>query len=132
MSMEPEDYRRQGATFLAQAWEELERGDLRQASEKGWGAVSQQVRALASFRNLELHRHRDVSAFVDSISTEVSDPTIYVLFGTAESLHANFYEGYMSYFNVHYGLGQAQELIDKLDVLLASKNGLRGTRQEED
>ena len=130
--MEPEDYRRQSEIFLAQAWEELQRGDLRQASEKGWGAVSQLVRALALVRNMELHRHRDVSEFVNGISAEVSDPTIYVLFGTAESLHANFYEGYMPYVNVHHALGQAQELIDKLDVLLASKNGLRDTRREED
>ena len=132
MSTEPENYRRQGEIFLAQAWEELERGDLRQASEKGWGAVSQQVRALASFRNLELHRHRDVSEFVNGISAEISDPTIHRLFATAESLHANFYEGYMGYFNVHYGLGQAQELMDKLEVLLSSKNGQRDTRQEEE
>ena len=130
--MEPEDYRRQSEIFLAQAWEELERGDLRQASEKGWGAVSQLVRALALVRNMELHRHRDVSAFVDSISAEIGDPTIYRQFSTAESLHANFYEGYMGYLSVHDGLGQAQELIDKLEVLLASKNGLRDTGREED
>ena len=131
MSTEPETYRRQGATFMAQAWEELERGDLRQASEKGWGAVSQLVRALASFREMELHRHRQVSQFVASVASEVSDATIQSLFSSAESLHANFYDGYMDYFNVHYGLEQAEELIDKLGVLLESKNDLRGIRPEE-
>ena len=132
MSMEPQEYRRQGEAFMAQAWEELERGDLRQASEKGWGAVSQLVRALASFRELELRRHREVSQFVVSVASEVGDLGIQRLFSSAESLHANFYEGYMDYFNVHNGLEQAEELIAKLGVLLDSKNGLGYTKPEED
>ena len=132
MSMEPENYRRQGEAFMAQAWEELERGDLRQASEKGWGAVSQLVRALASFRELELRRHREVSQFVVSVASEVGDATIRRLFSSAESLHANFYEGYMDHFGVRDGLELAEELIGKLGVLLDSKNGLGYTRPEED
>ena len=38
-------YRDQSRVYLEQANEELARDDLRQASEKGWGAASQIVKA---------------------------------------------------------------------------------------
>ena len=41
-------YRDQSRAYLEQANEELARDDLRQASEKGWGAASQIVKAVAS------------------------------------------------------------------------------------
>ena len=44
-------YREQSRVFLAQAhFEELAKGDLQQASEKGWGAASQMVKAIAQER----------------------------------------------------------------------------------
>ena len=47
-------YREQSrrGVFLAQAHEELAKGDLQQASEKGWGAASQMVKAVAQERGL--------------------------------------------------------------------------------
>ena len=43
-------YRDQSRAYLEQANEELARDDLRQASEKGWGAASQIVKAVAEER----------------------------------------------------------------------------------
>ena len=39
--------RERSRIFLAQAFEELEKGDLSQASEKGWGAAAQMLKAIA-------------------------------------------------------------------------------------
>ena len=46
-------YRDQSRAYLEQANEELARDDLRQASEKGWGAASQIVKAVAEERGWE-------------------------------------------------------------------------------
>ena len=43
-------YREQSRRFLEQARSELREGDLAQASEKGWGAASQMVKAVAEAR----------------------------------------------------------------------------------
>ena len=45
-------YREQSRIFLSEASEELVKGDLQQASEKGWGAASQMVKAIAQERGV--------------------------------------------------------------------------------
>ena len=50
-------YRDQSRAYLEQANEELARNDLRQASEKGWGAASQIVKAVAEERGWEHRGH---------------------------------------------------------------------------
>ena len=53
--MATETYRTASRQLLAQGREELERGDTRQASEKGWGAAAQMVKDVAERRGWE-HR----------------------------------------------------------------------------
>ena len=48
------EYLRQGRLFLNQAQEELSRDDLRQASEKGWGATVQLLKAYAMSAGLSM------------------------------------------------------------------------------
>ena len=45
-----QEYRRTGDLYRAKADEEFHRGDLLQASEKAWGAVSQHLKASAEER----------------------------------------------------------------------------------
>ena len=51
-------YRNQSKAFLEQAHNELRAGDLLQASEKGWGAASQMVKAVAESRGWQHDQHR--------------------------------------------------------------------------
>ena len=53
--MTTEKYREDSRRLLDQARRELETGDVRQASEKGWGAAAQIVKAVAEKRGW---RHR--------------------------------------------------------------------------
>ena len=48
--MTTEKYREASRHLLAQAHGELYAGDVRQASEKGWGAAAQVVKAIAEQR----------------------------------------------------------------------------------
>ena len=88
-------YGAQGKVFLAQAWEELGKGDLRQASEKGWGAASQMVKAAAELRMWNHQKATgDLHDVVRLLAREVGDRSLRQLFNTAGSLHQNFYEGW--------------------------------------
>ena len=51
--MTTQTYQQASQRFLAQAKEELAAGDLQQASEKGWGAAAQMLKAIAEQRGWE-------------------------------------------------------------------------------
>ena len=79
-------YREQSRVFLEQAFRELQEGDLYQASEKGWGASSQMVKAVAEERGWDHTRHRDLFSAVFRLRRETGDRDISRLFEPA-----NFY-----------------------------------------
>ena len=54
------DYRTAAVQLLEQARAELDLGDTRQASEKGWGAAAQAVKAVAQGRGWEHNTHGDL------------------------------------------------------------------------
>ena len=60
-------YREQSRIFLAQAREELARGDLPQASEKGWGAAAQIVKANADKRGWNHFSHWTLQRAVSNL-----------------------------------------------------------------
>ena len=87
-------YRDQSRVYLEQANEELARDDLRQASEKGWGAASQIVKAVAEERGWEHRGHRQLHDAVSMLVDETGDEEM-TLFAVANHLHINFYEGWL-------------------------------------
>ena len=88
------DYQGSGRAMMAQSRDELERGDLQQASEKGWGATAQMMKAIAESRGWEHGRHRHQIA--RRLRAQVGDRDMYYLFNTASALHENFYENQMT------------------------------------
>ena len=56
--MRTQQYQQASEHFLAQARRELADGDLPQASEKGWGATAQMLKAISERRGWEHNRHR--------------------------------------------------------------------------
>ena len=54
------EYREASSTLMNQAYAELAAGDLRQASEKGWGATAQMLKAIAEQRGIGHESHRDL------------------------------------------------------------------------
>ena len=112
-------YRDQSRAFLAQASEELERGDLRQASEKAWGAAAQIVKAAADARGWEHHRHATLFQVVRGLVEETGDPEIRRLFAVAGELHSNFYDGFLEPENVELHLRDVEVLVQRVEGLLA-------------
>ena len=111
-------YRTTSAQFLAQAFEELEKGDLLQGSEKGWGAAAQAVKAVARQRGWEHKSHADLFVVVRHLVAELEDEDLHSDFHAARALHINFYEGDETAEGVRHGLGQIQRFVTTLDQQL--------------
>ena len=111
-------YQQASENFLAQARQELAAGDLPQASEKGWGATAQILKAIAELRGWEHGRHRHFLRIASRLRAETGDGDIHRLFGSASLLHENFYEDEMQAEDVADILDNVATLRDKLLPLL--------------
>ena len=116
--MTTQRYQQASEHFLAQARQELAAGDLPQASEKGWGATAQILKAIAAQRGWEHSRHRHYHIIASRLRAETGDGDIRRLFNTASALHENFYENDMQTDDVADGLDDVAALLDKLLPML--------------
>ena len=87
-----EEHARTGRDMLSQARDAVGRGDLLQASEKGWGAAAHMVKAVAERRGWQHAGHRELYVAVNRLAQETDDGHIRTMFHVAGSLHGNFYE----------------------------------------
>ncbi len=81
--------------YLADAEELYRKGDLAQAGEKYWGAVTALLSAIAEKRGLPHYTHRDFWEVIEVIVEETRNPDYSTLFSLAEKLHANFYHSFL-------------------------------------
>ncbi len=120
-------YREQSRVFLAQASEELERGDLRQASEKGWGAASQIVKAAADARGWEHDYPGALHRAIHGIVKETGNTLIRQLFAVAGELYYNSLDHFLEPEDVATYLSDVELLVDEVDALLpGGATGVRG------
>ena len=117
--MTTQQYQQASAHFLAQARQELAHGDLPQASEKGWGATAQVLKAIAEQRGWEYYRHRHYHRIISRLRAETGDGDIRRLFGVANLLHENFCENDMETDDVADGLDDVEALMGRLIPLLS-------------
>ena len=115
--MVTETYAQAARHLLAQAQAELAQDDVRQASEKGWGAAAQIVKAVAEGRGWEHRTHAALSRVVSDLASETGDDDLRTLFHVANSLHINFYENWNTADNVRSGLSDVARLLGKLETL---------------
>ena len=104
-------YRNAASQLLEQARGELADGDTRQASEKGWGAAAQAVKAVAESRGWEHKTHAALFNAVDRLATETGNEDLDELFHFASSLHINFYENWMRPNMVRKGVDRVAEFV---------------------
>ena len=108
-------YRADSRPLLAYAFDELERGDLRQASEKGWCSVALAVKSIAELRDIEHRSHDSLFSIMGMLAVEANDDDMRHIFLLASGLHTNFYEDNWDAATVRAGLRQVQRLLDKLE-----------------
>ena len=109
------EYRTASRHLLAQGFTELASGDARQASEKGWGAATQMLKAVAEQRGWQHNNHRALYRIVERLVQENNDREIHNLFHVANGLHVNFCENWATDASIKDGLQDIERLLDKLD-----------------
>ena len=114
-------YQQRSRELLAKAWTELD-DDLGQASEKGWGAAAEMVKAVAEQRGLYHRTHRSLYEIVDALVDETGDAELAELFVTASGLHFNFYENQHNRTIVAAGIQAVERFVAKAEALLTSSS----------
>ncbi len=114
-----DQHREISAQFLDHAEDEFRKGQLLQASEKAWGAVSHCVNSIARQRNWPLGSHRRL---IENANTLISRDPVNAehrrrLIRSVEALHANFYNAFLDEESVREGIADARELITSLEDL---------------
>ena len=118
--MSTQQYRNDSWGLIAQARRELDDGDLRQASEKGWGAAALMLKAIAEQRggDWEHSRHRHFARAASRLRSELGNRDVTRLFNVAESLHGNFYEDQLQPSDIAESLDDVERFLDLLDPLV--------------
>ena len=113
----PETYASQSREFIALAHQELEQGDLLQASEKAWGAAAAAIKSVAEMRGWQHYAHTLIRAAAWRISEEYNRPRVLELMPWAGDLHQNYYEYRLGPREVALGIARVEELLSILDAV---------------
>ena len=116
-------YRERSRSFLTKAWEELDAGNLEQASEKAWGATAMIVKAAAEERGLAHHTHRDYYPVLRAMVQQTGDEGLRDLFRAANELHHNFYEHWLTSEEVSSDIDSVERFVEKVEQLIPPTNG---------
>ena len=114
------DYRQQAREFLEKARRYLADGDLHQASEKGWGAASHMIKAVAAVMDVPYNRHEAFRQIVRMAGSRTGNRRRLVQLGhTAEALHSNYYQRkiFLDAEDIADDLDDVAELLDRLASL---------------
>ena len=115
MTEDEERYANAARELFVKAQEALAQNDLRQASEKGWGAAAQMVKAVATRKGWQHQSHAALFEVVRQLMLESGDVRLQELFHIANSLHYNFYENWMQSEAIEVGLDQVEEFLHGLE-----------------
>ncbi len=103
--------------FLLRARAYLEAGDLLQASEKGWGAAAQAVKAVAEARGWDHNGHRQLHQTIRRLVDEANQTDLFDWFSAGNTLHANYYDGFLEAEVIGQYLDRVERLVDDLRPL---------------
>ncbi len=118
MTQQVQTYRERSREYLAKAFRELEAGDLTQASEKGWGAAAQIVKAVADERGLPHSSHALLLQIAHDLEEESGDESLGEMFDAASRLHSNFYEDRMNRRAIEWRLYRVVRFVERVERLL--------------
>jgi stage V sporulation protein SpoVS len=100
---------------IAEADGYLRRRNNIQASEKGWGAAAQALKAVAEERGWNHRGHALIVDIAKQVSDEQGRTDIVAWFSTAQALHVNFYEDSLPWDVIGVYLGIIKALLPELE-----------------
>ena len=104
--------------FLDLVDEEVERGELEEASNKLWGAAAHAIKAVAERRGWF---HGSHNALADTVMRLIDDegapPLLYTYYGLANWFHSRFYGWPPNADEIRHGKGEIAEFVRMLESL---------------
>ena len=113
----PERYEEISRHLLEQAQEELDKGDILQASDKVWGATAHAIKSVCQRMGWNHHAHNHLRAAANYIASELNRDDLRAAYVYLDSLHINYYEHVKTVGEVRTGIDQAAFLIRELGTL---------------
>ena len=105
--------------LLAKAWQELDSGDLLQASEKAWGAAAFALKAAAEKRRWFNDADWKLGIIADILSAELDDPSIAAGYSRTREAHYNYYHHEFGAWRIAALIAAAARMISSLEPVLA-------------
>jgi hypothetical protein len=102
--------------YLREAEELYASGDLTQAGEKYWGAVTALINAITERRGRSHYSHRDYAEVIERLSEELKEP-LGRLFASVERLHANYNLNFLTKVNFDAHKEDAIKLMQLLKAI---------------
>ena len=90
-------------------------GNNIQASEKGWGAAAQAIKAIAEERGWNHNSHTLIVDVAQQVAFEERQPELIEMFGLAQALHTNFYDDWLSSETISIYLDSVKRLLPELE-----------------
>ena len=111
------DYRQPARYFLRKSRDYLAEADLRQASEKGWGAAAWMAKAVAEAQGGNYTRHDEFADTLNRIRRATGDNRLRTLRRVANELQGYFYtrKRFLDAEDISEGLDRIAELLDVLE-----------------
>ena len=114
----PENHRAMALRFLAHAEVELAKGHRLQASEKAWGAVAQQLKAIAEQRGWHHDGHVNFYDIASYLAKERGDDQLlHDVASLDQAQHRNFYKNTLLNRDIAVGIRNAKVLVAKLEEI---------------
>jgi len=100
--------------YLSEARRFTNEGDIPQASEKYWGAVTSLLNIVGELKNMDHYKHSDYWEIMETIMVDVGNKELSRLFATVEKMHANYYHNFIKKENFPSYAEAAEELIKEI------------------
>ena len=107
-------YASQSLRYLKNASKFIDSGNSDKASEFLWGSMAEALKAAAASRGIHLKNHRQIWNYVESLTKELEDKSIYDAFLQANLLHTNFYESELELKDICRMAEDIKVAVDKL------------------
>lgn len=105
--------------YMARSEDYLMQGDLKQASEKSWGAAACALKSIAEQRRWHHQSHSLLFDISNQVADELNRDDLRDMFSAAKSMHQNFYENWEQEDGVEYAVGRIKEYLVELQSVSA-------------
>ena len=117
MTTSGDKYAAMSQEYMGRAEDYLRQGDLKQASEKSWGATACAMKAVAEQRGWHHQSHSLLFDISSQLADEQGQPELREMFLAANSMHQNFYENWMPEEMVEQVVGRVKAYLAELDAV---------------